>query len=360
MAFAPPYCPNPACPSHAEGRARMRPRSSFRRKCDGRTVSRFACDRCKKSCSTQTFRLDYRLRRTDLWTGVFMSLCSKVTLRQSARYHRCNRKTIAARLKLFGEHCKKLHLGVLEHARSRGGIQGSFQLDELETYETDRRLFPLTVPVLIERRSYFVLWSETAPLPARGGLRPADKTRKEAIEKATGVKRRSGSRAAVARAFELLERVVPPEGPVHVQSDAKHSYASELKKRFGERVVHGRYSSKAPRVYGSALFPINHTLAMMRDCISRLVRRTWAASKQAVWHERHQWIWIVWRNYVRGITNKAPETTPAMALRIAPRPLGVAELLAVIRSRPAAPGAHGAEPAAGPGVEGPPEPVTCQ
>jgi len=65
----------------------------------------------------------------------------------------------------------------------------------------------------------------------------------------------------------------------------------------------------------------------------------------------------VWRNYVRGITNKAPETTPAMALRIAPRPLGVAELLAVLKSRPAAPGAP---QAAGAGVEGPPAPVACQ
>ncbi len=335
MAFAPPHCPNPACPSRSEGPARLRPRSSFRRKCDGRTVSRFACDRCKKSCSTQTFRLDYRLRRTDLWSALFMSLCSKVTLRQSARFHDCDRKTVSARLKLFGEHCKDLHLRILEQARGKGGIRGSFQLDELETYEHNRRLFPLTVPVLIERKSYFVLWSECAPLPARGGLRPADRTKKEAIEKATGCKRKSGSRAAVARAFELLHRVVPPQGRVRVQTDEKHTYASELKKRFGERVEHRRYSSKAPRVYGSALFPINHTLAMMRDGISRLVRRTWAASKQAVWHQRHQWIWIVWRNYVRGITNAAPETTPAMALGIAGRQLGIAELLAVPRTAPA-------------------------
>src|SRR4029079_10018666 len=139
------------------------------------------------------------------------------------------------------------------------------------------------------------------------------------------------------------------QSKVRVQTDEKHTYAAELKKRFGERLQHAPHSSKAPRVYGSALFPINHTLAMMRDCISRLVRRTWAASKQAVWLERHQWMWLVWRHYVRGITNKAPETTPAMALKIAPRPLGVAELLAVLRSAPAA---QGVQVAAGPVAEG--------
>ena len=245
-----------------------------------------------------------------------MNLCSKVTLRQSARFHRCNRKTIAARLKLFGEHCKEVHARVLEGARAKGGITGSFQFDELETYETDRRLFPLTVPVLIERKSYFVLDLECATLPARGGLRPADKARKEQIEQATGVKRKSGSRAAVARAFERLERVVQPQSKVRVQTDEKHTYAAELKKRFGERLEHARYSSKAPRVYGSALFPINHTLAMMRDGISRLVRRTWAASKLRAKLERHAWIWVVWRNYVRGITNAYPRRPPAMVLGV--------------------------------------------
>src|SRR6185295_17308052 len=118
MAFAPPYCPNPDCSSRAEGRTEMRPRSSFRRKCDGRVISRFACKRCNKTCSSQTFRLDFRLRRTDLWAPLFMSLCSNETLRQSARHHRCNRKTVSARLKLFGEHCKQLHLGALEQART--------------------------------------------------------------------------------------------------------------------------------------------------------------------------------------------------------------------------------------------------
>ena len=61
---------------------------------------------------------------------------------------------------------------------------------------------------------------------------------------------------------------------------------------------------------------IDHTLAMMRDGISRLVRRTWAASKLRARLERHAWIWAVWRNYVRGVTNRAPATSPAMAIGV--------------------------------------------
>jgi transposase-like protein len=327
MAFAPPYCPNPACPSHAEGRALMRPRSSYRRKCDGRTISRFACDRCKKSCSTQTFRLDYRLRRTDLWTGVFMNLCSKVTLRQSARFHRCNRKTIAARLKLFGEHCKELHLGALELARTRGGIQGSFQLDELETYETDRRLKPVTVPLLVHMPSRCVLHTAVGTLPPRKPLPPRKQKQLERIEAEEGEKRKSESREKVSECFEVLKQITPTEGPVRVGTDEKPTYRAILKKKFGERLVHKRTHSTEPRTIKNPLFLVNHTFAMLRDGLGRLVRRNWGATKEREKLEWHLWLYIGWRNYVRPITNKRPHETAAMVAGLAPRMLDSCELL---------------------------------
>ncbi len=79
---------------------------------------------------------------------------------------------------------------------------------------------------------------------------------------------------------------------------------------------------------GNPLFPINHTLAMMRDGISRLVRRTWAASKLRERLEWHAWIWATWRNYVRGITNRSPRVTPAMAIGIEKEKWNATELCA--------------------------------
>ena len=89
-----------------------------------------------------------------------------------------------------------------------------------------------------------------------------------------------------------------------------------------------RYSSRAKRDRGNPLFPINHTLAMLRDGVSRLVRRSWAASKRRSKLELHLWIWACWRNYVRGITNKARHVTPAMAAGLERRPFRKDELLA--------------------------------
>jgi transposase-like protein len=315
MQFQPRYCPRSGCPSHHSHHFRWRRKGFFHRRCDGRDVQRFFCLECRHGFSIQTFRVDYRLRKPGLHLALFKDFVSKTTLRQSARNWGCTRRTVAHRLRLLGAHCREFHQSMLERARSNGGIGGTFQLDELETFEHSRRLKPVTVPVLIERSSYFVLHAECAPLPARGRLSAADRRKKEQQERQFE-KRRSGSVQAVRRAFDVLARVHRRHAQVVVQTDQKSSYATRLEQLFGERVQHERHSSTAARNYGNPLFPINHTLAMMRDGVSRLVRRTWAASKLRDRLELHLWIWIAYRNYVRAITNRARETTAAMALGI--------------------------------------------
>jgi hypothetical protein len=229
-------------------------------------------------------------------------------------------------LKLLGEHCRAFHAARLARARSRGGIRGVFQLDELESFEHSRRLQPITVPMLVERSSYFVVHAESAPLAARGGLSARLRAKKDESERELG-KRRSGSVLAVQRTFEMLARVHAANARVELQTDRKKSYVGAAQRTF-RRVRHRRYPSKARRDYRNPLFPINHTFAMVRDGISRLVRRSWAASKLRERLELHMWIWIVYRNYVRGITNRARHTTPAMALGVEARRGCVAEILA--------------------------------
>lgn len=315
MRFQPPHCPRDDCPSLRTGHRRWCFKGRYPRACDGRTVQRFLCLECRRTFSTQTFRVDYRLKKPNLHHDLIGPFVSKVTHRQAARVLGCSRKTLAHRLELLGAHCRDFHLRRLRLARDRGGLWGVFQLDELETFEHSRRLAPVTMPVLIERKSYFVVDLESGELPCRGGLSEGDRARKEERERELG-RRRSGSRGAVTKCFEILFDHHAKKGPVRVQTDKKSSYPRILSKRFGARLEHERHSSKARRDYQNPLFPINHTLAMMRDGISRLVRRTWAASKLRARLERHAWIWVVWRNYVRGITNRSPRVTPAMVLGV--------------------------------------------
>ncbi|KAA3608176.1 MAG: hypothetical protein DWQ01_13980 [Planctomycetota bacterium] len=261
-AFQPSHCPWPRCPSrHDKASSHIQRRGFFRTRHQPK-VQRFLCLVCKRSFSTQTFRLDYRLRYPDLHLKVFWENVSKVTLRQSGRKLKVDRKTIAHRLHLLGVHAEAFHTDKLRQPAG-AGFHGPFQLDEPE------------------------------------------------------------SRKLVTRCFEILQRALPPEVALELQSDRKQLYGSVLAKVFeGERPYRWRReSSKTRRDNRNMLFPINHTLAQMRDSISRLVRRNWGVSKQCAWLRRHLWVWLIWRNYVRPVTVKPRVPTPAQIAGVCSKPL---------------------------------------
>ena len=313
-AFLPPHCPRDACPSRlARSPFRFQRKGRYRRECDQRVVQRFQCRACNHYFSTQSFRLDFRLHKPALHVLLFDTFVSKVTQRQAARNLACTRKTVVHRLRLLAQHSRDFHGQVLERARAGGGLRGDFQLDELETFETSRRLCPVTMPVMIELHSYFVLHVEVAPLPPRGKPRRKELERRLERERAEG-RRRSGSRDAVERCFRVLASVRTSQPDLWISTDHKSTYGPLLRMVMPPVYHHARHSSTARRDRANPLFPINHTLAMLRDGLSRLVRRSWGASKRREWLERHAWVWIAYRNYIRPITNRARDTTSAMAL----------------------------------------------
>ena len=61
-------------------------------------------------------------------------------------------------------------------------MTGVFQLDELETFEHHRKLKPITMSVLIERKSYFLVDSRAGTLPARRPLKKHEHLRLREIE----------------------------------------------------------------------------------------------------------------------------------------------------------------------------------
>jgi hypothetical protein len=289
-------------------------------------VQRFRCLRCGFSFSSQSFRVDCGLRKPQLNFPVFLDLVSKVTLRQCARKLECTRRTVERRLDRFGTHLQQLH--ELECSRLRGKLGGPYLLDELETFEQDRRLQPLTVPVLLHGPSLFVVHHEVAPMAARGGLGEAFE-RKKAEREARHGKRKGQGRAALAACFRKLGELSPAGTRPIVHTDRKGLYESLLKAQYPGGVRHLRCSSKQKRDTRNPLFAINHLFAMQRDGLSRLVRRTWAHTKKAARLVRHQWVWIAYRNWVRARTNKERGRTPAMFVGLADRPVPLSELLGI-------------------------------
>lgn len=325
MGFSPPFCPSDECldrdPDHPFLWHR---RGSYRRKCDGLVVPRFTCRTCGSRFSRQTFRFNYRWRRPTLHLELFKDFISKVTLRQAARNTGAARATVTSRMRAMGAHCQQWHQDQLVDSAAR--FRGTFVMDEMESFETDRRVRPITIPVLIQKGSLFVIHAESAPLPPRGRLDAFRQLRKLRDERLYG-KRQSGSRAAVERTLLTLGPLLHPRASLNLITDRKSSYRKLVWTHFADRFgSHVQESSRTKRSPANPLFPINHTLAMLRDGVSRLVRRNWGAAKLRARLDEHIWIWIAYRNYVRGVTNKKARVTPAMVAGVADRQLVPADI----------------------------------
>ena len=320
--FTPTFCPYFDC----RGPANYHRKGFYGRKCDGDRVQRFKCLSCGRWFSEQTFKVNYRLKRPELDVPIFQDLICKVTQRQSARTLGCKRAAVALRLRLFSVHCRTFHRQQLDLALAKGPLHGRFQLDELETFEHNRRLAPVTAPALIDAHSYFIVHTATGDLPARKPLSELNQEKLAMRERARG-KRYSESCFAVKRCWGKLDRLTASRPVISVTTDRKTAYASSLRKRFGGRLQHTRVSAKEPRGYNNPLFPVNHTFAMFRDGMSRLVRRNWATTKITRELRHHLWTWMTWRNFVRYITNENKKQSPAMVFGVSDRFYTVAELL---------------------------------
>lgn len=319
MSFRPSFCPNRLCVfSRFPHPGFARRHGSFHSRALGRVVSRFLCSGCGKSFSSSTFRFSYRQKKPHIDALLMRLICSGVSLRGCARLLGLNRKTVHRKLLRIARHSRRLHRALL----ARRGIEGHFQLDELETFESNR-FQPLSVPVLIEKHAYFVVSTAAAPMRRKGRMSPHQKRQRRDHEARHG-RRPSRSDAAVSRCLASLARSA--RGDVRLDSDRKPSYGRIGRRLLGERLRHATHDAEAPRNRLNPLFPINHTNAMLRYCLARLRRRSWCVTRRRVWLERALELYAAWFNYCRGITIRT-RTSPAQALGLANRRLSITEWL---------------------------------
>ena len=274
----------------------------------GGPIIRYRCTGCRRTFSYATFRYSYRQKKPHVDAVLMRLLCSGVSLRAAARLLGINRKTVFAKLHRLAHHGQALHRVLLD----RTSLAGHFQLDELETFESNR-FQPVTVPLLIDKHTYFLLAWAAAPMRRKGRMTPGQKKMRDSHEALHG-KRPTQSNAAVTRCLAVLKRHA--RCPVVLETDRKPSYRRIAARLLGARLVHLTRDSRTRRDRKNPLFPINHTNAMVRYCLARLKRRTWCITRRRGWLERALAVYASWFNYCRGITNKT-RTSPAQAVGIA-------------------------------------------
>jgi len=321
--FRPPRCPYRACPQHRRPDPAFCVRfGRYHPSCRPRPVQRYRCNTCRRTFSRQTFRADYRDRRPDLNRALFLSMATGIGLRQTARNIDLSLPATEQKFRKIARHLRRLNLNL------RGPLPSDavFQFDELETFEARRNTRPLSVPVLIERETRYLVWAEAAPIRPRGKMTKARKRAIRAEERRFGP-RKDLSERSVRRTLRRGAELVTGLSCVTFQSDEKSSYPRLAREAFGaSRLLHVKTHSKLPRMSWNPLFPINHTEAMARDSMSRLRRQSWLASKKRRYLDLGLQMWMAYRNLVRRRFNW-DEESPAQLLGFCERRMRPGELL---------------------------------
>jgi len=323
MDFVPPRCPNVACSQHREpaglffictGR--------YRPECRDEPVPRFRCRSCGRYFSRQTFRLDYRDHRPECNLPLLRYLCSGTGLRQAGRMLDLDVHAVLGKLRKFGRTLAQLH----DNLCPRLPDERTFLLDEEETYE-GASIRPLTMPVLIEKETWFVVATAVGPIRRLAPPGTARRRRQDRDEFERG-RRPDSSRKCVRTTLQALAQRLG-EGQLTLRTDQKASYQSLAKQVFGTRVRHETTAGTQIRTTFNPLFPINSTLAMTRDNCGRLRRKSWLVTKAAPRLQDHLAVFTAYRNYVRRRFNRdARHETPAQLLGLLPRQLHPREVLA--------------------------------
>ena len=261
------------CPNCKTENARVKRKGFFFKKA-GRThrVQRFFCNDCKRGFSSQTGKLSYRDHKVHLYEQVLRAGCAGVSQRRMAEMLNIHPDTLAKKLVRVSSHVQKKNLSKLSSFKAK-----HIMFDEMETFE-HTKCKPLSIAIAVEEKTRRIIGLEVASMPAKGKL--------------AGISRKKyGLRVDErSKALESLFEKIKISAPnlASLKSDKCPRYPKFSKKYFAE-VDHKVFKGRRACVVGQGelkaggfdpLFWLNHTCAMVRDNLKRLVRKTWCTTKK--------------------------------------------------------------------------------
>lgn len=318
---APRFCPNSRCPFHREPFGWRFVRDGFfERLASPHRIQRFRCRHCRRRFSEQTFRTTYWLRRPELQQPVLHGLLSCACLRQIGRAFGASPQTILLHADRLGRHCLLFH----ESHRPRRSLAESIALDGFESFEHSQ-FYPTRYHVVAGRQSHFFYGFTDSEIRRSGRMTATQKRRRSELEASLG---RPDPRSTEKEVAAILRVICPEPQAITLHTDEHSDYPLALRRLPHLQVSHRTISSRAARTAMNPLFAINLLDLLIRHCGANHKRETIAFSKRRQMAIGRLWVLLVWRNYMKWVSERRKRDTPAMRLGILDRRIGAKVLLA--------------------------------
>jgi hypothetical protein len=194
-------------------------------------------------------------------------------MRRAAKVLKVNRTTVERKLLFLA---KKARISTEKFLEKIKGSVSSMQFDDLLTIE-HTKMKPLTVSIAVDKKRRFILGARVSQIPAFGLL--AEKSRKKYGH------RKSFHREGLDKLFLDIKKTLTPKALI--ESDEHPFYSDSVSKHFPQG-NHRRYKGgrgciagqgELKKLHFDPLFTLNHTCAMFRANINRLIRKTWCSTK---------------------------------------------------------------------------------
>ena len=211
-------------------------------------------------------------------------------MRRSAILLGVHRKTVERKLPLLAIRCRKLndrHLNQFKHRVH------NMQIDDLITKENSK-LKPLSVSIAVDEDRRLILGMEVSQIPAFGHIS------KLAVKKYGH--RKDQHFEGLTRLFQKITPLTTSE--VLVKSDEHQRYPGFIS-AYMPRARHQTFPSERGCVVGQGelkkmnfdpLFIVNHTCALLRANVNRLIRKTWCTTKDPLRLKDHLDIFMYFYN----------------------------------------------------------------
>ena len=287
-----PDCPNNICKAQKSSLLIQKDGFYFRSS-DSKKVLRFRCSGCGKRFSSATFSVNYRQNKRRVNPILKKLLSSGVSMRRCALILNITRTTVKRKVIFLGNDAQTSHKLFLNKL-TKNKIK-HIQFDDLITLE-HTKMKPLSVSMAVDGKTRHILGFEVSQIPAFGHLA------KKSVEK-YGY-RKSNHKDSLEKLFENIKTVVDPYAVI--RSD-QHKLYPQFVKRYFPNSTYYTYQSARGCVAGQGelkrlkfdpLYSINHTFAMLRANINRLVRKTWCTTKNPQMLKHHIQIYIEFHNNI--------------------------------------------------------------
>jgi transposase-like protein len=322
-AFRPRHCPREGCPQHhldSSRRFRYTTAGSYTRKSDSRSRPRFRCLACRSRFCQAAFTTSYYLKRPELLVPIAAGLNAGSGHRQLARSHGCAHSTVTRLAARLGRHSLLLQALALKHIDV---IAEPVVLDHFETF-VFRQEEALGLATPTGQRSWFIYGTD--PAPHRRGGRRTDAQRRKLREKPVRLRKGAFVRST-SRVLDLLLAKVAENRRLRLVSDQHPAYMKCLETRTDRfRIDHRFYPNPQRGPKGSKRSP----QAKLRDRMMKVVDALHGLVRHSCAHHRREsiafgrrtnavvermFLTLVWRNFVKKVTERRPEKTTA-AMRI--------------------------------------------